>query len=53
MADDPIIWCCQGPPRCDLQGDEALAAIEAGCPWCKRIVLHTDGSETIVEPSNA
>lgn len=31
MDEDPQIIVCQGPPRCDLMGDDAVAAIEAGC----------------------
>lgn len=48
---DPIICVCQGPPVCDLQGDAAVAAQQAGCLWCKRIIVHEDGTETVLEPS--
>ena len=47
------VWVCQGPPRCDLEGDEAVAAIEAGCPFCKEIRIDKDGNETVIEPGNA
>lgn len=50
---DPQVIVCQGPPRCDLEGDEAVAAQMAGCPWCRRITLHDDGSETVTEPGHA
>jgi len=50
MADDPRIFVCQGPPGCMLQDDEAVRAQQAGCPWCRVITLHADGSETIREP---
>jgi hypothetical protein len=49
----PYIIACQGPPICTLEGDDAVAAIEADCPWCKRITVHEDGSETVSEPSRA
>lgn len=48
-----LVVCCQGPPRCDLQNDEAIAAQKAGCIWCTRIYLHDDGSETRTGPSEA
>jgi hypothetical protein len=51
VEDDPIVIVCQGPPRCALEGDEAIAAQETGCRWCRRIIVHADGSETDVEPS--
>lgn len=48
------ITVCQGPPRCMLQGDDAVAAIESGCQFCKRIIIDpVDGSETTIEPGNA
>lgn len=37
---------CEGPPACPFDGDEAVAAQVAGCPRCRRIVIHPDGSET-------
>ena len=42
----PEVIVCAGPPACDLQGDTAVEAQEAGCPRCKRIVVHPDGTET-------
>jgi hypothetical protein len=48
---DPIIHVCQGPPVCMLEGDTAVAAQQNGCPWCKRIIVHPDGTETVLEPS--
>jgi hypothetical protein len=50
---DPVITVCQGPPRCDLKGDDAVAAMESGCPWCERITVHKDGSETTTKPGLA
>ena len=47
--EDPMVICCAGPPLCMLQGDEAVAAQQAGCELCKRIIVHSDGTETIVE----
>jgi hypothetical protein len=49
--DDPIVIVCQGPPVCLLQDDDAVRAQIAGCPWCRRIVFHDDGTETVTEPS--
>ncbi|MEP0323293.1 MULTISPECIES: hypothetical protein [Hyphomicrobiales] len=55
MDDDLAeITVCQGPPRCDLEGDEAIAAIEAGCPWCMKITVDpVTGEETRTEPASA
>jgi hypothetical protein len=50
---DPQVIVCQGPPRCMLQDDDAVAAIEAGCVWCRRITVHEDGSETESKPGEA
>jgi len=50
---DPVIVVCQGPPRCLLDGDEAIAAQARGCYWCRRIIVHADGTETIKEPGRA
>lgn len=44
---------CQGYPRCELEGDEAIAAAVAGCIWCKRITVHADGTQTVTEPGEA
>lgn len=44
--DGAEIIVCQGPPLCDLQSDEAVKNQLAGCPLCKRIVVHADGTET-------
>lgn len=46
MPDDSEVIVCAGPPLCMLQGDEAVANQQAGCPLCRRIVIGTDGSET-------
>lgn len=48
-----VIIVCQGPPRCDLEGDEAVMAQDAGCPFCMRIVVNEDGNEQVIEPGNA
>lgn len=50
---EALVICCQGPPRCSLEGDEAQAAQEAGCVWCTRIIIHEDGTETVTEPAAA
>ena len=44
--DLPEVIVCAGPPTCNLQGDEAIEAADAGCPQCKHVVCHPDGSET-------
>ncbi len=46
-------WICQGPPRCDLSGNAAVAAQMGGCPWCRVVYTHPDGSESVREPSTA
>ncbi len=40
------IKICQGPPRCLLDGDEAVLAAESNCVWCRVIDIYEDGSET-------
>lgn len=50
---EPVVIVCQGPPACDLEGDEAIEAQEGGCLWCKRIILHEDGTETVTDPADA
>lgn len=37
---------CAGPPACELQGDEAIAAANDGCLLCRRICINEDGTET-------
>lgn len=44
--EDPEIIVCQGPPLCELQDEEAVKNQLAGCPLCKRIVVHADGTQT-------
>lgn len=51
--EDPLVIVCAGPPRCALEGDEAVANAQLGCVWCKRITIHSDGTETILEPGEA
>ena len=43
---DPMVIVCAGPPECMLMDDAAVENANAGCPRCRRIVLHPDGSET-------
>ena len=47
------IIVCAGPPACLLQDDAAVDAQNAGCVWCKRIVIDGEGNETITEPGHA
>jgi hypothetical protein len=51
--EDAVVTVCQGPPACDLTGDDAVKAQQAGCQWCKRIYIASDGTETVVEPARA
>ena len=51
--EDARIIVCQGPPRCALQGDDAVDAIEAGCAFCIQIIVHADGTETRIQPGEA
>lgn len=51
--DAPKVIICQGPPICDLQGDEAEDAMEAGCPWCRREILLPNGEWHTEEPGKA
>lgn len=48
MREDDLgeVIVCRGPPECDLEGDVAVEAAKFGCPRCRRIVIHADGSET-------
>lgn len=47
MLSDEIatIHVCQGPPWCLVEGNDAIAAQETGCPWCRHITIYEDGSE--------
>lgn len=54
MTDSPPqVIVCQGPPRCDLEGDDAVNAQIAGRPWCRRITVYPDGREEVKEPGEA
>lgn len=49
MAENAVVAevvVCAGPPNCTLEGDAAIANADAGCPRCKIIRIHEDGSET-------
>jgi hypothetical protein len=37
---------CAGPPACPYTDDDAMANARAGCPLCRHIVIHPDGTET-------
>lgn len=47
------LMICQGLPRCELAGEDAIAAQKAGCPFCKRILFDEDDNEETIEPGNA
>ena len=49
MTDDATVYTCKGPPVCLLEDDDAVAAMQAGCPWCKQTIMHPDGSETVLD----
>ncbi len=49
----PVIWVCQGPPVCALVDDAAVTAQQAGCRWCKRIIVDEGGGETVIQPGRA
>lgn len=34
IEDGAELWICQGYPRCDLHGDDAVRAQENNCVWC-------------------
>jgi hypothetical protein len=48
-----LVIVCQGPPRCALEGDEAVAAQKAGRVWCTRIYVTAFTEDVIQEPGNA
>jgi hypothetical protein len=53
--EDPIIYVCKGPPVCtkEFADDEDPAPYTSQCPWCQRIIVHPDGTETIINVSRA
>jgi hypothetical protein len=44
---------CQGPPRCNLVGQDAIDAQIDGCVWCQRYLCDRMGRETFIEPGEA
>ena len=44
---------CQGAPRCDYLGEEAIAQQEQGCVWCERRTYTCDGLVGTDAPSEA
>lgn len=46
MDEEAEVIVCAGPPTCLLEGDEAVKQAQEGCPRCRRIVIHADGTET-------
>lgn len=51
--DEIEIIVCAGPPFCSMEGNEAIDCQRAGCIWCKRILIDSDGRETVTEPGRA
>lgn len=47
MDDDKAeIIVCAGQPTCLLQDNAAIEQANAGCPNCRHIIIHADGSES-------
>lgn len=48
MIDDEEseVVVCAGPPQCELSDDAAIYAANNGCPLCRHIVVHADGTTT-------
>lgn len=44
--DTPEVIVCAGPPLCMLTDDTAVEHAKAGCPNCRHIAIHEDGTET-------
>lgn len=44
---------CQGPPRCNLIGEDAHIAQMDGCRWCQVLITDRLGRETLIEPGEA
>lgn len=40
------VICCEGPPMCPFEDDEAIQNAQQGCPLCRHIVIEPDGSES-------
>jgi hypothetical protein len=54
LGETGTIYACQGAPLCDFRPDEfneESQAHQENCPYCTKIVIGTDGSEMITEPS--
>lgn len=49
------VFACQGPPVCDrtFGDDDDVAELTKDCPWCQRIRVEVDGTETVTEPHRA
>ena len=52
MSNFSTVWVCQGPPRCALEGDDAVAAQQGGCVWCKQVRIDDMGREAVIGPSD-
>jgi hypothetical protein len=49
----PEVIACAGPPACLLEGDDAVAAAQAGCQWCRRITVGENGDISETGPGHA
>jgi uncharacterized Zn-finger protein len=50
-GEESVVHICQGPPRCELMGDEAIKAQSDGCPFCDRVFVYADGTCSIKKVS--
>lgn len=46
MTNEDEVVICAGSPTCLLQDEEAIKNAQDGCPLCRRIIIHADGTET-------
>ena len=46
MTEESEVIVCAGPPLCPLEDLEAMQAALHGCPNCRHIIIHADGTET-------
>jgi hypothetical protein len=44
---------CQGPPRCNLRGEDVHNEQLDGCKWCEVLLIDAMGRETFTCPGEA
>lgn len=52
-SDTSILHVCAGPPVCYLEDDEAVEAMQKGCPWCKREIYQYGKLIKVEKPTRA